>query len=172
MAGSDMNETQVINAFAWHIKHMTFPNILFYPWESDILALTDDNRMFEYEVKLTLADYRQDAKKVRKHETLVVRGQPCPNRFCYLLPRDLVSNKITLPDYAGLWSFDTRHDYPSNFRQEKRGPLLHQQTVDVNDLHRLFASVYHRYWQVRRDVSVLESYLQEGKNWKMLREWR
>lgn len=46
------------------------PNIYLYEWESDVWALNRNNFAIEYEIKTSLLDFQNDAKKIDKHVIL------------------------------------------------------------------------------------------------------
>lgn len=46
------------------------PNVCAYGWESDMLSVLKSGYINEYEIKISLSDFRADAKKSGKHELL------------------------------------------------------------------------------------------------------
>ena len=54
-------------------KHHEFviPNsTVIFPWESDLISVTNALLSHEYEIKLNFADYKRDAKKLFKHSVM------------------------------------------------------------------------------------------------------
>lgn len=45
-------------------------NIYLYAWESDIVSVTKAGYVYEYEIKLSMADFKKDFDKKEKHQTL------------------------------------------------------------------------------------------------------
>ncbi len=89
-------------------------------WECDVFELTNAGYFVEYEIKMTVSDYRRDAKKeqvpfatwgsmhgktpprgTRKHD-LLEQGSPLgPCRFHFVTPPGLLKVE-ELPEWAGL----------------------------------------------------------------------
>lgn len=131
-------------------------------WECDVFRLTKSGFSDEYEIKVSVADFRVDFKKDRfvcesrtsitgvrflaktvetekKHDLLAARHQDCPNRFWFVLT-DEVSKQVDVPEYAGLIVA-----YEKYLRIEKKAPLLHR-TKFAGDRDRINTSFYYRYW--------------------------
>ncbi len=82
-------------------------NMFVFGWESDVLILTKNGYWYEYEVKVSLQDFRNDFRhKTDKHG--VLRGEKDglrPNYFSYVVPDTLVDRaKELLPEGYGLCS--------------------------------------------------------------------
>jgi hypothetical protein len=116
------------------------PNFMTYNMhECDIISVTKDNYTYEYEIKVSLADFKADFRKVKKHEWLASgkgviahqgkrKGQITHlicNYFYYVCPACLISEDL-IPSYAGLiWvHYDGRIDY------KKTAPRLHTYPAD------------------------------------------
>jgi hypothetical protein len=109
-------------------------------WECDLFELTAAGYFREYEVKVSLADFRADAGKEstawtpgqgrrveRKHD-LLARGDPRgPSRFWYVVPAGLV-DVAAVPAWAGLIEM---HTAPScawyRERVVRPAPRLHRE---------------------------------------------
>ena len=102
--------------------------ILHSPWEADVAAITAAGYWHEYEVKLTVADYRNDfQKKVsrfakyapRKHEMYkggeevrrYGRVIPRPKTFSFVVPQGLLDG-VDVPEYCGITEYG--QDLPYN----------------------------------------------------------
>lgn len=87
-------------------------------WECDIFEITEAGYFREYEIKLTLSDFRADAKKradvdpiyravgfknetITKHEALAAGYELGPRQFWYVAPVELGLRPL-LPPWAGL----------------------------------------------------------------------
>ena len=90
-------------------------------WESDYLAMTKAGYLYECEVKISRADFKNDWKKERKHQILEGTYMPKevdvfergkwvnrisetvlkPHYFYYAVPEGLITED-EVPDYAGL----------------------------------------------------------------------
>ena len=86
-------------------KKYNIYNLFVYTWESDYLAVTNSNYVYECEIKVTRADFFNDLKnKKEKHQILESEtnfGCERPNYFYYAVPEGLVSAE-EVPAYAGL----------------------------------------------------------------------
>lgn len=118
------------------------PNCQFYwTWESDILALTKSNYLIEYEIKISLSDYKRDFSK-RKHWFLknqIGQFPKSPNRFYYVVLDEI--NKIEVPEYAGLIVIKDRV-----VDKIKEAPLLHRRKISDKQKDRLYHLLYFRAW--------------------------
>lgn len=76
-----------------------FPNTYLGRHEADIFEVTKAGYLYEFEVKISRADFFADAKKVGKSDK-VMSGERC-NHFIYLVPQDLIKPE-EVPEYAGL----------------------------------------------------------------------
>lgn len=128
-----------------HRRNFVLPN--YTPrkwWECDVFELTDAGYFREYEVKLTISDFKADAKKqdtLWSHGERVTRnkhqlmGQPIgPRQFWYVAPEGLLTPD-QVPEWAGLITIhDARPRHSLYWRYaeqlEKRAPVLHQQVCD------------------------------------------
>ena len=105
--------------------------ILDSPWESDVISVSDCYYWTEYEIKVSLADYRADFKKVlsgyqkdspTKHE-LYASGDPIsrnfwgttevskPAQFYFVTPAGLLDG-VDIPEHCGHMEFHEGEDWP------------------------------------------------------------
>lgn len=144
-------------------------------YECDIYALTRAGYAVEFEIKLTLSDFRADAKKCddvidrqaewtklpgggfgaprttrRKHDRLAVGDPKGPSRFFYVVPEGLLEPH-QVPAWAGLIIARARqHSRRPHLWQIKAAPKLHRTKPDAEAVVRqLHGRLYHRYWQMR-----------------------
>ena len=112
-------------------------NLFVFEWESDYLAKTKAGYWYEVEIKISVADFRNDFKKRDKHTILRdggledrywMRGfqlHSRPNYFSYCVPEYLVDKVLPLlPDYAGLFGVSeyghlVPHKAPPKLHSEK-----------------------------------------------------
>ena len=79
----------------------------------DVLAVTDDMRLLEVEVKISVSDFRNDSKKRKWHPSLLDRV--AGRTFFYAVPRELIDAvKPCLRKGAGLMSCGSAIGYPGN----------------------------------------------------------
>lgn len=91
---------------------LVVPNVHFLDvWESDVLALDNNLSAHEFEIKVSLADFKRElVDKKEKHKELA-RGKLPLLHFYFVAPVAMLSPEL-LPPYAGLIELD--HD-PSRF---------------------------------------------------------
>ena len=115
--------------------------------EADIFAISNAGFMYEFEIKVSRADFIADFKKIHKHDSLKKRDAQrtynkwkrgkitdekyslitIPNRFYYTVPSELIT-KDEVPEYAGLICISPE----GQFTEAKPAPLLHQ--YKANDI--------------------------------------
>lgn len=120
-------------------------------WECDVFELTAAGYFREYEIKLTLADFRADAHKRQcgrdargrrsvlqppeeKHRLLARRVAHGPTRFWFVTPEGLVP-RAELPEWAGLLELrDRGAGWQPHHRwgvlEVVRAPTLHRRACD------------------------------------------
>lgn len=140
----------------------TIPNIYRYDWESDILSITKSNMAIEYEIKVSVQDYKKDfTHKKEKHEVLkngwrkaknerekrwrgeIIKSSR-PNRFYYLVPSEMI-NEWDIPEYAGLLWYISKGKY-TRIKVMKKAPLLHKEKIDNDFIYNCLRGMYYKYW--------------------------
>lgn len=186
-----MNERTIQNSLWWNLSlkghRWTAPNWTRAKWwEADMFSVTKAGFVSEYEIKLTMHDFRADALKSRdtgyrwaleqgvkkqiierekKHDLLASRDPRCPNRFYYVVPKDMLTAE-QVPEWAGLiecWEYK-RHVQVKGlpptavgFRTIKEAPRLHRVKLAEAEKIKLAEMFYWRYWRLRRaNPSVIE----------------
>jgi hypothetical protein len=91
---------QILNRQYLSNPKYTINNLYVFSWESDYIAQTHSKYWYEVEVKISRSDFKNDFKKIDKHERLK-SGSFCPNYFSYAVPEGLI-NIEEIPEYAGL----------------------------------------------------------------------
>jgi hypothetical protein len=76
-----LSANQIITWFMRERMHTNqssklFPNTYLGNWEADVFEVTKSGYLYEYEVKITRADFKKDAEKCRKRMVLFVRILP------------------------------------------------------------------------------------------------
>jgi hypothetical protein len=138
--------------------HMLLPNYTPAGWyEADAWHFQKNGYCTEYEVKVSRADFKNDAKKQQryrwgdcrgapKHARLQLGDEAGPNRFWYVTPPGLIKPD-ELPEFAGLLEAS-----PEPFRHKlnriKEAPFLHRAKREV-PWREIRISLTHRYWQLR-----------------------
>lgn len=120
-------------------------------WECDMFGVTKAGYFTEFEIKLTLADFRSDRSKCCrdrtglkfKHEQLETRATAGPSAFWYVAPAGVIPlNEI--PKWAGLQEFNGR-----SFKRVKPAPRLHWEKVHQSIVHHALTCCYWRFWRER-----------------------
>jgi hypothetical protein len=143
------------------------PNSQLFKWESDMVSVTRTGFIHEFEIKVTRADFKQDAKKERARLLLdpVVKGYfqnyPCsrPNYFHYVVPDGLITaNEI--PEYAGLiYAMKPVVGYRlsySTISVIKNAVRIHKERIVDAQRRQLERSMAFRYWRFRLRATEAE----------------
>lgn len=121
-------------------------------WECDVaVVLKGSGFWHEYEIKLSLSDFRADKKKGNggKHEALSSCSPPLrgPNRFWYVVPAELAEAiGAELPAWAGLAVLrhsDRGHEWLDRGRKP---PLRHREPASEGLVERAETSSMYRMW--------------------------
>jgi hypothetical protein len=123
-------------------------NAFIYEWESDFFSITELDYAFEYEIKVTKGDFKDDFNKVGKHTLLESTDMTSyvkkPNKFYYAAPKNLLSTSI-IPEYAGLIEVDPVDGIAHIV---KEAPYLHKEKqLDYLKMI-LLEKCYHRYMKI------------------------
>lgn len=124
---------------------MVVPNVQMFGWESDLVSMTTAAYLCEYEIKISRADFRVDAKKIRHRildGSLINERKRGPAFFYYVVPRDLIAPQ-DVPSYAGLI-----YSHPM-MQIVKPAPKLHRDKATEYQQQWLFRSMNARYWRYR-----------------------
>ncbi len=113
-------------------------------WECDFFCMNRDGYAFEFEIKISRADFQNDFQKYKhilfkkpdKHGLLL------PNKFYYVVPEGMVTAE-EIPKYAGL-IYITGHA-----NVIKRAPFIHKAKRDYRKI--LCDKFYDRYIAQRRE---------------------
>lgn len=160
------------------IKYYT-ENLNVYSWESDVLKFTNSGYAYEFEIKISRADFKNDFKNKKKKHALLENKEDVnkPNYFYYVVPNDLISLD-EVPEYAGLIYVhgvaigSGKIHY--QFEEIKKAPKLHNEKIDVEKLN-LVDKFYYNYihWKHKHEKDIIEykEYLDkmklfEGKTYK------
>lgn len=134
-----------------------FPNTYIGNWECDIVELTKSGYLYEYEVKISRADFKSDAKKETKfyskanHKKYeVLQSGQRVNYFYYVVPSHLISVD-EVPEFAGLIYVDTTYVNPY-FKVIKQAPKLSKEKITPDKMLKLLDSIYYRFHQYRRAI--------------------
>lgn len=131
-------------------RNFVLPNYTPSGWfECDVFELTPGGFFREYEIKLTLADFKRDAAKAKvnwnrwkdptaqdhkKHDFLKNCDGRGPSRFWYVCPPGVLTPEI-VPEWAGLMvahpnGSQSRSRFNCWIEEAKPAPWLHRQKAD------------------------------------------
>jgi Ni/Co efflux regulator RcnB len=167
------NERQVQDAVYIHCAlknhEIIVPNSCVFSWESDVISVNKTGFISEFEIKVSRADFKADAKKERA--TLLVNPEredwfgrqiikARPNYFFYAVPEGLIAAE-EVPDYAGL-IYVHRHveGHRLSWRtasEIKPAKRLHREKISEWQRRQLCRAMSGRYWRQR--LRLLESSL-------------
>jgi hypothetical protein len=117
-----MNEKQIQSVVMFYAlgkghQFALINNTSFFMRECDVLSATQNGHIHEYEIKISLSDYRRDFKKF-KHAKME-NGWGGPSAFWFVTPHTLA---VEVPQYAG-W-ITVWEDF--SCQVEKQAPKLAQ----------------------------------------------
>lgn len=145
-------------------------------WECDLWAVTKAGYDVEFEIKLSIQDFRADAAKsqtrmkrdehgevlrdgrghwvdetIKKHEQIASGAGP--SRFSFAVPHELVELvRAGLPDWAGLISMQLWRSYGATVRKiVVPAPRLHGRKVDRKHIRQAERTMWYRYWECLRN---------------------
>ena len=130
--------------------------------ESDIFALYKSGYKYNYEIKVTLADFKRDFEKII-HMYLstpdLIEKQPF-NRWAFVVPESLLDSVMPLvPDYAGILKIVPDHRYPDKAgwpEVVKKPPLIHKIKVTQEESRRIAVSMSWKYYGALRRAASAE----------------
>lgn len=143
------------------------PNTFYNSFEADILVISKSKYITEYEVKVSVSDFKNDAKKRKSYGNKKTKYQLLEegnhvSRFYYVVPRGLIS-KEDVPEFAGL-IYASQGAYSGIVFEEVKSPkrLNADKISDSKFLH-LLRNVYFKYHSERRERKKLKKQIQECK---------
>lgn len=104
----DLTAEEIITGFCnrtllRRASNKVYPNFYLGPWECDVLEITKAGYSYEYEIKISVHDFRIDALKHkrgrRKYDSLEAGNRV--NYFSFIVPEGLIGPE-DVPPFAGL----------------------------------------------------------------------
>lgn len=130
---------------------IVIPNFFLGAFEMDLFRMMKSGYIYEYEIKISRADYFSDFKKHRKiysgygrdrtttkilkHDD-IAKGLGKQNRFFFVVPEGLLAVS-EIPEYAGLIEYNEEF---GRFREVKIAPLIHRNKVDSLEFYKGLAT--------------------------------
>lgn len=163
---------------------LMIPNYTPAHWfECDMLRVTKAGFMDEFEIKVSVADFKVDALKGpteherarmasyseadqkrfkfefrSKHQRLAEGDTRGPCRFWFVMPEEIAS-KVEIPSWAGMITVGIYRKHVRllnlypHHPSHRKAPQLHKAKVDPAVLTNARGVFYHRYWNIRRGHS-------------------
>lgn len=149
--------------YTWQRYELVAPNLYLNgnSNEMDIFAARKSGYVDEIEIKLTLADFKADFKKIAskyvpgppyqrfeefKHD-LLKKGELDCNYFSFLMPKDL-ADKCEIPEYAGLYVYYIDRLKRPCISEVKRAPLMHKRKITTEQKYKVVRKMAYRYWDM------------------------
>lgn len=154
--------TERLSAHVLSSPKYIIENLYVFKWESDLLLITKSGYYYEFEVKISLSDFKHDFTKQKKHKLLMKHkdSNDIPNYFYYAVPYFLAEKVVELiPEYAGLVVI-TKNGWPEII---KPAPKLHSNKI-VKNLQDKF------YYNWRNAKELNKKLVKEIKSMSMLLE--
>lgn len=172
IAGDRMTDSATIQLGLWAMlgraSRVVMPNFTPIDWfECDVWAVNLNEYAWEFEIKVSLSDFRNDAKKhtrkfqgydglrgpaiyaeSRKHDRLAAGDPKGPARFYYVAPKGLIAAEL-LPSWAGLMEFDPEVAVYRSIGKLVEAPLLHRVKFDRENKIKAWRACYHRFWAAK-----------------------
>ena len=151
---------RVLNRWYLSNPHYLTHNLYVFGWESDYLAQTRSGYWYEVEIKISLADFKNDFGKAEKHRVLAYGyNRPRPHYFSYCVPQSLVEKVEGLvPSYAGLYAVD---EY-GQLILVKAPPKLHTEKYTDEQL-KLAEKFYYNWVEEKRKNTYHDQIVKELK---------
>jgi hypothetical protein len=142
-------------------------------WECDLFGVTRAGYFHEYEIKVSVADFRADVNMRKSDYSNYVFGRPVPEKgkhdqlaqrsvsgpavFWYCVPTGMLSAD-DVPEWAGLLMLDARYGWPKVIKQ---APRLHRAKIDPKVTNHALSVCYFRYWHERKKCDDLSESLKQ-----------
>lgn len=158
------NERMVQDAVYIHCAIKSYwlvvPNSCVFGWEADVVGVLRSGFISEFEVKVSRADFKAEARKA--HRGLLTnpmqktffgeRRHPRPNYFYYTVPSGLIQPD-EVPDHAGLLYVEKEVRssalYYGTVKIAKPARRLHSEKLADSQREQLMRAVNERYWRQR-----------------------
>ena len=150
----------VLMRWAYWDKHheIMIPNVHFYTssFELDMISVTRAGLVHEYEIKISLSDYKRDFEKQCKHQLLKLgSNRYTPSYFWYAVAGFNLEAK-DVPEYAGLIKIIDEWPWVNVI---KDAPRLHNNKISQKQILQLarclsirLSNIYHEEVKARRDA--------------------
>lgn len=149
-------------------QNRIFHNLYIGSWEADILEITTSRYSYEYEVKISKSDFKNDALKSKRSRSFfdittkqikqlpdilkhdVLKQGKRTNYFYFVVPDGLIKAE-DVPEWAGLIYYIRYINYDmfgqvvrvvSDFKTIKKASILHHNKVSDKAMMNYYESIY------------------------------
>lgn len=144
-------------------KHVCLPS--YAPadwWENDVFLITESGYWWEFEIKLTLADFRRDAEKIRteypknwddpkierRKHVLLADSEHGPAIFFYVAPIGVIPPEL-IPPWAGLIEIQQEGKNAYEKQPTVKAPRRHGNKVEDSFRRAAIETCYWRFHRLR-----------------------
>jgi hypothetical protein len=136
------------------VRHrLIVPNVQVFGWESDLVSVTANDFIVEYEIKISRKDFKKDVEKYRHQVLRRLRHAPIPGwlpdgrrlgaaYLYYVVTPDIVKLE-EVPEHAGLMVVN------GMVETIKKAPKLHTTKITSGQRQWLERSLTARFWKGR-----------------------
>lgn len=161
-----LDETRI----QYHLSHLllkkqhvyVIPNVSYswLNWEADLVSITRSMFLYEYEIKISVSDFKNDFKK-RKHRWLKNPGSGTnrmrmrmPNYFTYVAPVEAIP--LCIPDYAGLIEvrINGRYQNLMEFIEIKKPRKIHDIRQDEKSILKMLRTLMYKYLNLAQSLET------------------
>lgn len=126
------------------------PNAFIFKWESDFFVQRQSKLCYEFEIKVTKADFKKDFDKKDKHQILQtgeLNGTKYkrPNKFYYIAPKGVIDAN-DIPSYAGF--VEVQDTFLNDLCLVKDAPNLHKEKLQLEPI---LCQKFYFYWLSQLD---------------------
>jgi len=151
--------------FNWCVRKknhiVAIPNMYVHDWEADMISVTKAQYCHEYEIKISKADFKNDAKKP-KHKLLMEQNSEtvrAPSYFWYVCPEGMI-DVSDVPEHAGLIVIG-KWNRPI---VKKKAPRISKSPITNKQLDKMLMGSQWRYWKMREKLDASEQQLESVLN--------
>ena len=154
------DETKIQYALFGHLiqkgREYIIPNIYNGGSEADILTTTRAGYLQEYEIKISLSDFKNDFRKPKHFHIKKFGnyGQYEIDRFWYVAPLSAVP--LCIPDYSGLLEVIITRWGSIAFRLIKNAPKLNGKKYGTGFRDKVIKSMMYKYWKLASTLNQIK----------------
>ena len=155
-----IDEAKIQNALFRYLiqkgREYIIPNIYNGGSEADILTSTKAGYLQEYEIKISLSDFKADFQK-RKHlwmKDSAPHGQYPIDRFWYVAP--IYAIPLCIPDHAGLIEVSVARMGYILLRTIKPAPKLNGKKYGKGFRDKVIKSMMYKYWNLATTLNQIK----------------